>query len=126
MSVRNFSTELEYKEESFQLPLTFKIGISMNMMDLIEVNREMHSFILSVDASHPRDFPEQVFIGGEYIFLNTIAIRAGYSFPQDEQEFNAGIGLMQKFLDYFLAVDYSYTPFGIFDDVHRISVNFQL
>jgi hypothetical protein len=46
MTVRNFSTELRYKGAGFQLPLTFKIGLSFNTMDLLEVDREMHSLIV--------------------------------------------------------------------------------
>jgi hypothetical protein len=126
MSIRNFSTEIEYEEESFQLPLTFRIGLSMDAMDLFEADREMHSFIVAVDAAHPRDFPEQIFIGGEYTFLKTLSLRAGYSFPNDEQEYTLGLGLMQNFQSYRIAIDYAYTPFGIFSDVHRISVNFGL
>jgi hypothetical protein len=124
MTVRNFSTELRYKEQGFQLPLTFKIGLSFNAMDLLEVDREMHSMVVSVDASHPRDFNEQINIGTEYVFMNTLALRAGYTFPTDEQEFTAGVGLKQRLIGYLLGVDYAYTPFGIFNDVHRITVNF--
>lgn len=126
MSIRNFSTEIEYEEESLQLPLTFRIGLSMDAMDLFEVDREMHSFLVAVDAAHPRDFPEQIFIGGEYTFLKTLSLRAGYSFPNDEQEYTVGLGLKQNFDNYRIAVDYAYTPFGIFSDVHRISINFGL
>lgn len=123
MSVRNFATEIRYKEDGFQLPLTFRIGVSMNAFDLIEVDKEMHSLLIAVDASHPRDFAEQVSMGLEYTFLNTFSVRGGYTFPMDEQEFNAGVGFKQELSGFNFAFDYSYTPFGIFDDVHRISIN---
>lgn len=123
MSIRNFSKEIKYIDESFQLPLTFKIGVSMNLIDLTEIDRGMHSFLLSVDASHPRDYPEQLSIGAEYTFLNTFSIRGGYTFPVDEQEFNAGVGFKQELGGVNFSIDYSYTPFGIFDNVHRVSVN---
>jgi hypothetical protein len=124
MSIRNFSTELRYKQQGFQLPLTFKIGLSFNTMDLLDVDRDMHSFIVAVDASHPRDYSEQINIGGEYVFMNTFSLRAGYTFPTDEQEFTVGVGLKQRLIGNLLGVDYSYTPFGIFSDIHRFSVNF--
>jgi hypothetical protein len=126
MSVRNFSTEIEYEEESFQLPLTFKLGVSVDALDFFEVNKEIHSFIISVDASHPRDFPEQVFFGGEYTFMNTFSLRGGYSFPNDEQEFTAGVGLKKGLSNYLIGVDYSFTQFGIFKDVHRLTINLGL
>lgn len=123
MSIRNFSKEIKYIDESFQLPLTFQIGLSMNLIDLTEIDRGMHSLLFSVDASHPRDYPEQVSFGMEYTFLNTFSIRGGYTFPTDEQEFSAGVGFKQELADVNFAIDYSYTPFGIFDNVHRVSIN---
>ena len=123
MSVRNFSTELRYDEDCVQLPVTFKIGVSMNMLDIWEVDKQMHSFLLTVDASHPRDYPEQISVGGEYTFMNTFSLRGGFTSPTDEQEFSAGVGFKQQLADVKFAVDYSYTPFGIFNDVHRVSIN---
>lgn len=123
MNIRNFSKELKYVQESFQLPLLFKIGLSMDVLDLVEVDKNMHSLLVSADASHPRDYPEQLSFGLEYTFLNSISFRAGYTFPTDEQEFSAGVGFKQSFSDLKFAVDYSYTPFGIFNKVHRVSIN---
>jgi len=123
MSVRNFATEIKYKDEEFQLPLLFKIGVSINAFDFIDVDRKMHSFLVAVDASHPRDYPEQVSFGAEYLFMETFAIRGGYTFPTDEQEFSLGVGFKQSISDIKFAIDYSYTPFGIFDNVHRVSLN---
>lgn len=123
MSIRNFSTEIRYKDEGFQLPLTFRIGMSINAVDLTDFNPEMHSLLVSADASHPRDYAEQISFGLEYTFMKTFSIRGGYTFPTDEQEFNAGVGFRQQFSDFKFAVDYSYTPFGIFSDVHRVSIN---
>ncbi len=123
MSVRNFATEIKYKDEAFQLPLLFKIGVSINAFDFIDVDKKMHSMLVAVDASHPRDYPEQVSFGAEYLFMETFAIRGGYTFPTDEQEFSLGVGFKQSISDIKFAIDYSYTPFGIFDNVHRISLN---
>jgi hypothetical protein len=123
MNIRNFSKELKYVQESFQLPLNFKIGLSMDAFDLIDIDKSMHSLIVSADASHPRDYPEQLSFGMEYTFLNSVSFRAGYTFPTDEQEFSAGVGFKQYFSDLKFAVDYSYTPFGIFNKVHRVSIN---
>ncbi len=124
MNVRNFSQEIEYYEESFQLPLTFKMGLSMDMMDLMDVNPKQHTLILSVDASHPRDYTEQIDVGTEYIFMNTFAFRMGYTAPTDEQQINMGAGFRQSLVDFELSVDYAYTPFGIFNEVHRFTLQF--
>jgi hypothetical protein len=124
MSVRNFSTELKYKEETFQLPLTFRIGLSMDALDLIDVDKNTHSLIVAVDASHPRDYSEQLFVGGEYTFINTFSIRAGFVSPADEHNFSAGFGIKRNISGMNVGVDYAYQPFGIFNNVHRFSFNF--
>ncbi len=120
MSVRNFSEEVKYEKEGFQLPLVFKIGISMDLIDLYEELKDNHSFVLSLDAAHPRSHPEFISIGGEYVFMNLVALRAGYVSGQALYDFTAGFGVKQ----FGLAINYSYTPYIDFDDVHRISIGF--
>jgi hypothetical protein len=124
MSVRNFSREVKFKSEGFQLPLIFKIGLSINAADLLEIDKSMHSLLLSVDASHPRDYPEQVGIGAEYTFLQLISLRVGYESPNDEKGISAGVGLKHAFAGFDFAVDYAYTDFGVFTKINQISVHF--
>lgn len=125
MSVRNFAREIKYEQEGFQLPLIFQIGASMDLADLLEFDKTENSLLLSVDANHPRDYPEQIMVGLEYTFMNLVSLRGGYSAPNDERDIVAGIGIKKDLGGFNLAVDYSYTPFGIFENVHRLSVNFR-
>lgn len=120
MSVRNFSEEVKYEKEGFQLPLTFKIGISMNAFDFLPISSQNQSFIIAIDAVHPRSYSEYLNIGGEYIFMDLISLRGGYISSHDEYDFSYGVG----FKKFGFAVDYSYTPFSIFDDINRISFKF--
>lgn len=124
MSVRNFSQEIRYEEELFQLPLTFRIGLSVNMMDIFNQHESPHQLIVSVDAERPRDYYEQLKVGGEYTFYNTLSLRAGYVFPSDEEGISLGVGLQQALSGYHLGVDYAYSSFGIFSNVHRFSLQF--
>jgi hypothetical protein len=120
VSINNFSREIKYERESFQLPLSFKIGISMDLMDLMPDLADNHSLYLSVDAVHPRSFVEYLNIGGEYVFSKTVALRAGYITHHTEYGLTAGIGV-QKF---GIGVDYSFMPHKIFSDIQRFSVRF--
>ena len=79
---------------------------------------------MSIDAEHPRDFVEQVRFGGEYTFHNQISLRAGYVSPTDEQGISLGVGVRQPLSDTTIGVDYAYTSFGVFDKVHRFSLQF--
>jgi len=124
MSVRNFAREVKYKQEGFQLPIIFQIGASFNFADIMDVDKDEHSFLLTVDANHPRDYPEQINVGVEYTFMNILSLRGGYSAPNDERGFSTGVGLKKDFGGVNLGVDYAYTPFGVFNSVHRLSLNF--
>ena len=125
-AARNFAREVEYEEESYELPLLLTIGMSMDVMDLTNMSREHHSFIISVDTESPRDYSEQIKIGGEYTFMDTISLRAGYIFPTDQQGINAGVGIHRTIGGIRLGGDYAYTDFGVFDTVHRIGLQLSL
>lgn len=127
MYIRNFSQEVKYEKESFQLPLTFKMGVGMDLIDLTNINPEQHSLMAMIDASHPRDYPEQISVGLEYTFMQMISLRAGYITPSDEQGINAGFGLKHKLGDVSMSVDYAYSDYGVFNtfnNVHKFSFTF--
>ncbi len=124
VAARNFSQEIEYVEESFQLPLTLKIGVSMDVTDLMAGMSESHSILVAVEAENPRDFSENIRVGIEYGFLSALSLRAGYAFPMDEQGVSLGAGLAQSLGSLGLAADYAYTRFGVFSDVHRVAFQF--
>ncbi|MXW31585.1 MAG: PorV/PorQ family protein [Rhodothermaceae bacterium] len=126
VSARNFAPEITFSEESVTLPLTLNIGVSMNMMDLMDRGSRMHQLLLSIDASNPRDFPEQIKVGTEYVFLNTFILRAGYAFPTDEQGFSVGLGLKQSLRRFGFGADYSFTDFGVLSNVQRLAIRFSL
>jgi hypothetical protein len=122
MNLRNFSPEIKYIKESFQLPLTFEIGLSINAADLMDMDAEQHSILFSIDAVHPRDYSEKLNIGLEYKFMDLFAVRTGINTPSDEEGMNFGVGFNQEIADIRFHFDYGYTSFGVFDDVHRFTI----
>lgn len=124
MSARNFSREITYHEENFELPLLLTIGLSMDMTDLFAVDQTTHSFVLAVDAYRPRDFYEAVNVGAEYTFMDILSLRGGYVYPTDEQGINLGAGINTGFTGVGLGVDYAYTNYGILGNVNRFSLQF--
>ena len=128
MCVQNFSREVQFESEGFQLPLVFNMGISMDMMELLSPDSKVHSFLLAVDANHPRAAPEQLKVGGEYSFMDIIALRVGYHSNVDERSVSFGLGLRKDFGQKGgrIALDYAYTPYGIWDNVQRFSFGLSL
>jgi hypothetical protein len=123
MSVRNYSNEVTYIQDTQELPLTFRIGLAMNVLDLTSVNSDMHKLLVSVDANRPRDYFEQLMVGAEYAFMDRLFLRGGYTFPTDEQGISMGVGVNLPFATrYGIRADYSHTTFGVFNSVNRLSV----
>jgi len=121
MTVRNFSNEIKFEKEAFQLPLTFRLGLSMDLMDFLPAFSG-HSMLLSVDASHPRSYPEQLMVGLQYGFQEMLFLRLGYEGNHDENDISFGFGLSR----FGLSFDYAYTPYGVFDNVQRMTLRFAL
>lgn len=124
VSVRNFSKEIKLELEGYQLPLMFQIGIAYNLSDVLKLDKNEHSIQIAVDANHPRDFAEQLMMGIEYKFKNMVALRCGYSTPNDEHGFTGGFGLQQNIGGVDLGIDYAYTPWTTFSTVHKFSLHF--
>lgn len=122
MQVRNFSGEFEFEEESFQLPLTFRIGVSMDMLDFLNQKPENQSVRFCVDAAHPRSKAEYVSLGLHYQFMEMLSLRTGYMSGQDEYGMSFGFGVSVM----GMAFDYAYTPFGVFDSVQRVTARISM
>jgi len=120
MSVRNFSQEVRYEKEDFQLPLTFHIGLSMDVLDFLPGVQGRHALLLSFDAAHPRSHPEYVSFGAEYCLMDRLALRTGYMSNHYETDFSFGIGVKK----HGLQVDYSYVPFHVFENINRFTARF--
>ncbi len=125
MMARNFAAEQTYVRERFELPLTFQIGVSMDLVDLTTLDPDMHQLQFNVDAQRPRDFSEHLRFGLEYTFMGAGSLRAGFeqAAVSEEQGFSAGAGFRLGRGDFQFGADYAYTDFGLFGAVHRMGVN---
>jgi len=113
MSARNFSQSLKYAEEPFELPLTFRMGVSADVANNLSV---------SLVNERPRDYFTTYRVGLEYSVMEMMDIRAGYVTPSDEAGINLGVGFKMA----GFGVDVSYTDFGVFDSVMRFGLNYTL
>ncbi len=126
MSVRNFSGEINFDDKTEDLPLTFRMGLSMDILDLTDVNQDLHSLVLSIDANRPTDFYEQVVPGIKYTFMDRFIVRGGYQYPTDTQGISAGFGVRQSLGSTKLEFNYAYTDYDILNSVNRFSLQFSL
>ncbi len=121
MDIKNFSQEFEYKDEPFQLPLTFTLGFAVDLFEVIGLDGG-NSLLLAVDALHPRDYSERIHVGTEFTFMDFASIRAGYKFNYDIESLSLGGGLNLAWVGVGLRVDAAYSLIEDFDDVLRFTV----
>lgn len=126
MNARNFAPEITYVRESFELPLTFRFGMGMDLVDLMPASGDRHSLLVNANFRRPRDFSEQIRLGLEYGFFDTAYLRGGWVHPTDQRGFSLGAGVKAELSDVEFRFDYAWTEFGVFSGVNRISAQIRL
>ncbi len=105
------NTNALLKTEQFDLPIMFRIGISMDVLK----GKGNSNLLLSIDALHPNNSNESLNLGMEYVFNRMLALRAGYNSLFNE-EINTGLsvgaGFQYSLMGTSLQVDYGYQNFN--------------
>jgi hypothetical protein len=117
MSVRNFSPRVSYERFGFEMPLTFALGVGVDILDFFGEYPD-YSLNIGAEMLHPRDWQEQFHLGAEFGYKGMIFFRAGYKFRYSQEGLNAGVGLSLA----GVKIDYSYSEFELFDYINRVSV----
>lgn len=106
---------------TFSLPTLFRVGLSYSIQ-LTPWNQ----LIVSSDAMHTNDNDERINIGGEWLFLNTFAVRGGYRdllLKDSEGGLVLGAGANVGFSGSTeLSFDYAWADYGRLNGTHRFTV----
>ncbi len=119
MVLSNFGPDLKFIREEYPLPINFKFGGSMDV-----INNQEHRTIFNLEGSHPSDNLEKYHAGLEYLYKDRFALRIGKKFEYDTGGFTAGGGIKFELGSHILKVDYAYHDFGFLENSHRFSVGF--
>jgi len=122
MSIRNFATSVKYEELTAQLPMTFAVGASMDILDLFMNDHKDHAALVSIEFSHPNNYTERLNMGLEYTFMNRVSLRGGYITNSDLAGLCFGAGISQELMGKKLEIGYSYSLFDVFDNINRLSI----
>jgi len=118
MAITNFGPDLRFIEKEFPLPINFKFGGAINLVEEID-----HLVTFSAEGSHPSDNLEKYNAGMEYVFKDRFILRSGGRFNYDADGFTAGGGVRVPFGEEGeLSFDYAYQDFGVLTEVHRFSM----
>ena len=78
MTVKNFSTEVQYQRETLELPRNIQFGLLFDLISLMNNTPAPHHLDLAVDLTNPIDFDERILLGLKYRF-QTPGSSLGYS-----------------------------------------------
>jgi hypothetical protein len=113
------------KTDPWTLPLFFRVGAAMDLY-----KSDLMRFSAAVDAFRPSDNNASVNIGGEFEWNNMIFIRGGYKtlfLDESEEGLSLGGGLKYNFSGTnFVLIDYAFSTFGKFSNLHTFSIGFTL
>ncbi|HEY6951996.1 MAG TPA: PorV/PorQ family protein [Bacteroidota bacterium] len=116
----NNALPAELHTDTYGLPILFRVGLAVPFQ-----LAEGHNIVLVADAFHPNNNTESISVGGEYLLLNTFAVRAGYQnlFEQDsEVGLTLGAGVLIEASGTDVRLDYGWTQYGRLGDVQRLSI----
>jgi hypothetical protein len=119
-SGNNSAIPAELLTESWDLPLTFRVGVGYQ-----PIKTDDSKLTVSLDALHFSDNYESVNFGAEYSYDDFIFIRGGYKsifLTDSEESFSLGFGLKQLIMgNIALKVDYAYQDFGRLNSIQKFS-----
>lgn len=113
--IQNIGPEIKFLEESDSLPLTHRVGASLEVWK--------KRLLLSLELVKFRDSEVRTNLGTEFYLMPGFSLRGGYRWGYDEGGgFSWGFGI--KIKDY--SFDYAFVPYGDLGNSHRFSlgVNF--
>jgi hypothetical protein len=116
--ITNFGPDLKFIEEDYPLPINFKFGSAINLIDGVD-----NVVTFAAEGQHPADNLEKYNAGLEYTFKDRFVLRVGGRFNYDVDGFTAGGGIRWPFGEESeISVDYAYQDFGLLTEVHRFSM----
>jgi len=120
MIISNFGPDLKFVRESYPLPIDFKFGGSIDI-----VNNHQHRAVFAAELSHPSDNLEKYRAGMEYWFENWVALRIGNQFSHDDYVGGIALGAGLKFKNLIakeVKIDYAFQDAGVLSTYHRFSL----
>ena len=112
---------------SFMLPMTFRIGLSNEVMgpESKIIKSKDHRLLISMDAINSIDYTLYSTAGMEYNYNDMFFVRLGSHFGHDTADWSLGAGMNMKIKDYNFGLDYAYVDYGILRYTHQFGLNFE-
>jgi len=100
--------------------LLFTVGLAYDVLQ-----DDIWGLTVATDAVYPNNQTSYLNVGGEVIWSDMVFLRAGYNslFKEAAEEgLTAGAGVKYDFGPFYTKIDYSYSDYGIFNSISRVSL----
>ena len=120
MIMKNFGPEAKFLSDKFKLPLYFNVNTAMS---LIGSKGSPFQWLVSVESAFATDYRDRYHLGTEMWIADMVALRGGYKFYYDTEDWTIGAGLKLGIGSRKVIIDISYSNFvEYFDPPLRFSI----
>tara|TARA_B100001540_G_scaffold199347_1_gene175573 strand:+ start:1688 stop:2626 length:939 start_codon:yes stop_codon:yes gene_type:complete len=120
MIMKNFGPEAKFLSDKFKLPLYFNVNTAMS---LIGSKGSPFQWLVSIESAFATDYRDRYHLGTEMWIADMIALRGGYKFYYDTEDWTIGAGLKVGIGSRKVIIDISYSNFvEYFDPPLRFSI----
>jgi hypothetical protein len=117
ISLNNLGKDMTYINEQYSLPTALRFGARATIHQ-----EENHLVYGVVQVSRPNDSDEQYNVGIEYVFQDFLALRTGYRFNYDTENWSGGLGINLSTIGVDGTLDYAYTNYKFLPGTHMFSM----
>lgn len=121
VSLTNIGKDVKFLQEQYSLPTALRFGVVVDVLQDVK-NR----LIGTLQISRLNDSEEQYNIGTEYVFNEMVALRGGWKFAYDHENFTMGVGFKINALGFNSKLDYGYNNFKYLPGTHCFTLEIQL
>jgi hypothetical protein len=120
MVMKNFGPDAKFLTKKFKLPLYFNVNTAMS---LLGKQGGPIQLLLSAESAFATDYRDRYHVGSELWIADMLALRCGYKFFYDTEDWTIGAGLKLKIGARRILIDIAYSNFEeFFDPPLRISI----
>ncbi len=120
MVMKNFGPDAKFLTKKFKLPLYFNINSAMS---IIGEQGSPVQLLVSAESAFATDYRDRYHVGSELWIADMIALRGGYKFFYDTEDWTIGMGLKLKMGPRKIILNIAYSNFDeYFDPPLRVSI----
>lgn len=117
VSLNNLGKDMTFINETYSLPTALRFGVLVDV-----VQDEGNSVVTTIQILRTNDADEQYNVGAEYLFNKLVALRAGWKFAYDQEDFSGGFGVNLGSIGVNSTIDYAYNNYKYLPGTHTLTL----